>query len=128
MQLGDEFIIKHDQYVIELKRKLEPDYDLILTHVPLYKQEKRKQKLAAEIDLLARKGDHYDIYEVKCSARVTKARKQLSRIKRISLFDIREAFFYCGNSALIIKMQIRGDTLVFDFSHLSFDLLVKLSP
>ncbi len=102
--MGDVIIIKHDQYVVELKRKLEPDYDFILTHVPFYKRERRKQKLAGEIDLLARKGDWYDIYEVKCSARVTKARKQLKRIKKMSVFDIRETFFYCGNSALIMKI------------------------
>ncbi|MBI2572800.1 hypothetical protein HYV86_02995 [Candidatus Woesearchaeota archaeon] len=101
---GDAQIIKHDHYVSKLKEYLESDYDSILTHVPLYQTHKRKQRLIGEIDILARKGNYYDIYEVKCSPRMVKARKQLRKIRKVSNFNISRMFFYCGSSAMLIKI------------------------
>ena len=98
-------ITKHDQYVSKLKECLEPDYDSILTHVPLYESYRRKQRLVGEIDILARRGDKYDIYEVKCSPRLVKARKQLRKIRKVSRFNISKMFFYCGSSAMLVRMS-----------------------
>ncbi|MGM5483998.1 MAG: hypothetical protein ACQER9_03730 [Nanobdellota archaeon] len=62
-----------------------------------------------EIDILAVKNDSYDIYEVKCSHRIVKARKQLKRIKKI--FDsgnekssVNKLFFFCGGTGEIIDI------------------------
>ena len=62
-----------------LCENLQPHYEVLLQSVPLYSKRNRK---VAEIDVLAIKGDNYDVYEVKCSPRIVKARKQLNRIKR----------------------------------------------
>lgn len=83
---------KHDTYLQELHQKLVGEYDFVKTHITLYSKRNRK---IAEIDILACKDGYWDIYEVKCSHRIAKARKQLHRIKRI-MPHARNVFFYCG--------------------------------
>ncbi len=95
---------KHDHYLHKLKESLEQEYEAILTHVPIYQPFRRKQRLIGEIDILPRRGDKYDAYEVKCSPRYVKARKQLRRIRKVSHFNITRTFFYCGSSGLLIRM------------------------
>ena len=77
-------------------------YDTVYTHLPLYSKKRRP---LGEIDILAMRDGVIDIYEVKCSHRITKARKQLKKLKRIitSMHDGQSVrtFFYCGNSAQI---------------------------
>lgn len=97
-------INKHDVYVKQLSRELEPKYDTILTNVPLYSFRKRKTRLVGEIDILAKKGNNYDIYEVKCSPRITKAKIQLQKIKKNVNYRVNNMFFYCGNSAHLLKL------------------------
>ncbi len=91
---------KHDQYVLELSDKIRGDYDSISTNVPV-KYEKRS---LGEVDIIARKGDRYDLYEVKCSYRILKAKKQLGRIKRYLNLKNARSFFYCGNSGLLVTV------------------------
>ena len=83
--------------------RLEPRYDLILQHVPLYSSRKR---CVAEIDVLAVAGNSYDIYEVKCSYRLAKARRQLYKIRKILSQDsqVRHSFFYCGASQRLVRL------------------------
>jgi len=71
--------------------------------VPLYSKRKRR---IAEIDILAINGKYHDVYEVKCSYRIVKARKQLQKIRKILSrhSNVRNAFFYCGSSNKLIKM------------------------
>ena len=95
---------KHDDYVEDLRHKLEGQYDLILTNIPIYALRKRKYCVVGEIDLLAKKGNEYDIYEVKCSFRITKAKLQLRKLRRQAHYNIINSFFYCGNSAQIIAV------------------------
>ena len=95
---------KHDQYVELLRRKLEKHYDTIFTNVPIYRKKRRKVRVVGEIDILALKSGKYDIYEVKCSHRITKARMQLQKIKKNSTLDIRRSYFYCGSSQILVKM------------------------
>jgi Holliday junction resolvase-like predicted endonuclease len=78
-----------------LSRRLEQKYDLVLKNIPLYSERKR---LVGEIDILAVKDDCWDIFEVKCSNRVIKARHQLKRIKKQLSPRIRNSFFFCGES------------------------------
>jgi len=86
-----------------LCQTLQPQYEVILQNVPLYSERKRK---VAEIDILAIKDSYCDIYEVKCSPRIAKARKQLSKIRKLlsETSEVRSSFFYCGESAQLIKL------------------------
>ena len=101
-------LIKHDKYVEALCEHLDPHYDLLFKHVPIYSTKKRskKQKLVGEIDVVAFKGDNYDIFEVKCSRRIVKAKKQLFKIKRALGSDkkLRNSFFFCGESGEMEKL------------------------
>ncbi|MBN1793216.1 hypothetical protein JW826_06040 [Candidatus Woesearchaeota archaeon] len=107
---------KHDQYVEALCRRIEPRYDLILKHIPLYAKTRsskrkrhsaRKMSLVGEIDVLAYKGGSCDAYEVKCSYRVLKARKQLTRVRKLLRYEqkIRKSYFYCGESGKIELLE-----------------------
>ena len=91
---------KHDRYVLELSNKIKEDYDSISMKVPV-KQSKRS---LGEIDIIAKKGSRFDLYEVKCSYRILKARKQLARIKKYLKLDDAGSYFYCGNSKLLVTI------------------------
>lgn len=93
-------IHKHDKYVDELCEKVKVHYDLCYTNLPMFSEKKR---LIGEIDLIGVCGEYIDVYEVKCSHRPTKAKKQLKKIRKI-LSKINEfkhirTFFYCGESS-----------------------------
>lgn len=92
---------KHDMYVKELCELICTYYDSI---IPNFKIKGRKRMLG-EIDVLAKKGDKLDIYEVKCSHRPIKARKQLVRIRRY-IGGQGDSFFYCGSSRQLTAMSI----------------------
>jgi hypothetical protein len=88
-------LTKHDRYVQELQERIRGDYSAIFTQVPL-SNEKRS---LGEIDLLAfNKRGYIDLYEVKCSRRIVKARKQLRRIKRLLRTKYANTYLYCGSS------------------------------
>ncbi len=89
---------KHDQYVRELCDEIKPEYDSLSTKVLL----KKKKRSLGEIDVLAKKGNKYDIYEVKCSYRITKARKQAKSLRKHFNQNINNIYFYCGASASLI--------------------------
>lgn len=86
------FINKHDTYVEELKNMISSRYDSLSTN--MHFQISRKSE--AEMDIVARKGNRIDIYEVKCSYRLAKAKQQLKRAKRI--LKATNTYFYCGSS------------------------------
>ena len=96
-------ISKHDKHVEDLCDKLKSDYDLVLRNISLYSKKKRR---IAEIDILAFNEDYCDIFEVKCSYRITKARRQLYKIKKIlsTNSSVRHTFFYCGDSRELIMV------------------------
>lgn len=106
---GRSNIIKHDKYVDILYSKIKADYDSIERNVSIYSKKKRnRQRLVAEIDILACKEGKYDIYEVKCSHRVYKAKRQLAKIKKLLYKEskmINNAYFYCGESKLLLNMN-----------------------
>ena len=73
---------------------------IISTNVPI----KHHKRNLGEIDIVAQKGNRFDLYEVKCSYRIVKAKKQLRRIKKyLNLKNVR-SFFYCGNSKLLVTV------------------------
>jgi len=93
-------VSKHDRYVLELRDRIRERYDSVSVNVRL---ENRKRSLG-EADIIARKGNTIDIYEVKCSHRIVKARKQLHRVKRILNLPDSNAYFYCGSSGMIVEI------------------------
>jgi predicted RecB family endonuclease len=90
----------HDRYVLELSDRIRHKYDSISVNVPV-KQSKRS---LGEIDIIAKKGNKFDLYEVKCSYRIMKAKKQLARLKRYLGIPNAGSFFYCGNSGLLVTV------------------------
>lgn len=98
-------ILKHDKYVDALYSRIKPDYDSIQKNVAIYS---KKRRMVAEIDILALRGEKYDIYEVKCSHRIYKAKKQLSKIKKIFLKEskkVNNLYFYCGESKALMNLN-----------------------
>lgn len=77
---------------------------MVLSHVTIRSPKKRP---VAEADVLAYRGNVCDVFEVKCSHRIVKARQQLHKIKKH--LDKRDApvgnlFFYCGDSGMIFTV------------------------
>jgi|GEM_PF-1210178 len=99
-----ERILKHDKFVNNLCSVLDQDYDVIFRNVPLYSKRKR---LVGEIDILALKDGYCDVYEVKCSNRRHKAKKQLKKLKKIMSLEsrLRKTFFFCGDSGSILEFD-----------------------
>ena len=91
---------KHDQYVLELTDKIRNSYDSVSTNVPL----KHSKRSLGEIDIIAKKGNRFDLYEVKCSYRILKAKKQLTRIKKHLNLKNAGSYFYCGNSKSLVTV------------------------
>lgn len=89
---------KHDRYLQELCSKIKDEYDSISTNVKI---SNRKRSLG-EIDVIAKKGDSLDLYEVKCSYRITKAKKQANSIRKHFAQRIANFYFYCGATASIV--------------------------
>ncbi|NQU99058.1 hypothetical protein HQ533_06385 [Candidatus Woesearchaeota archaeon] len=85
---------KHDRYIEALHERLRPNYDSISTNVSLYSKRRKK---VAEIDLLAEREDTVDAFEVKCSYRPVKAKKQLRKIRKL-VPKVKRTYFFCGES------------------------------
>jgi hypothetical protein len=101
---GASPILKHDEYVERLYEQLKDNYERVYRGLPLYS---RRGRLVAEIDLLAVNPGMVDIFEVKCSFRPTKARKQLEKIRRlVSGYEDAavQTWFYCGEAATLVKV------------------------
>ena len=94
MALKQKHLSKHDRYVLELKNKIKHKYDFVSVNVKI----PGKKRSLGEIDIVAKKGNKVDLYEVKCSHRIVKARKQLQRMKRLMNLDKSKTYFYCGSS------------------------------
>ena len=82
---------------MDLKDKIKDNYDYVSLHVKV----KAKKRSLGEIDIIARKGSNVDLYEVKCSHRILKAKKQLKKIKRVLNLQKAKSYFYCGSSGII---------------------------
>ena len=95
-------LIKHDKYLEYLYGKLTPKYDVLLKNVPLYSKKKR---LVGEIDLMGINVGAVDVYEVKCSHRLTKAKHQLDKIKRLMKRKPQHLYFYCGESDRVLDFK-----------------------
>ncbi len=91
---------KHDKYVLELKDKIKHKYDFVSVNVKVVS----KKRSLGEIDIVAKKGNKVDLYEVKCSYRIVKARKQLNRMKRLMNLNKSKTYFYCGSSESLITV------------------------
>jgi len=91
-------LTKHDRYVLELKGKIKHKYDFISVNVKIL----GKKRSLGEIDIIARKGSKVDLYEVKCSHRIVKAKKQLEKMKRLMNLNKSNMYFYCGSSGSLM--------------------------
>ncbi len=96
---------KHDRYVEELCTKIRDNYDSVSKHVEV----RAKKRMLAEVDVLARKGKSVDLYEVKCSPRITKAKRQLKKLSRYlgNSMNISNYYFYCGSSHSIMTILLK---------------------
>jgi len=93
-------LTKHDRYVLELRDKIKHKYDFVSVNVKVA----GKKRSLGEIDIVAKKGDKVDLYEVKCSHRIVKAKKQLNRMKRLMNLNKSKSYFYCGSSEALIDV------------------------
>ena len=91
---------KHDMYVLELINKIRDNYGSISVNVPV----KHSKCCLGEIDIIAKKGNRLDLYEVKCSYRILKAKKQLNRAKKYLNLKNARSYFYCGNSKALVTV------------------------
>jgi len=91
---------KHDMYVLELSNNIKDNYDSISLNVPV----KHLKRSLGEIDIVAKKGNRLDLYEVKCSFRILKAKKQLDRVKKYLKLENSRSYFYCGNSKALVTI------------------------
>lgn len=89
---------KHDRYVLELSKKIKNNYDSLSLNVPV----KHYKRSLGEIDIMAKKGGRTDLYEVKCSYRILKAKKQLNRVRNILNLKNARSYFYCGSSKILV--------------------------
>ncbi len=96
---------KHDSYLEKVCSAISSQYDELSRNVVLFSRNTRKRNRIAEIDILARKGDIYDVYEIKCSYKLHKAKRQLIRIKRILPY-VRNTFFFCGESGSLEEIIV----------------------
>ncbi len=76
------------------------EYDEVFCNVPVTKGKRR----VAEIDLLCCKEGFCDVFEVKCSFRITKAKLQVRKIKKHADLPVRYCFFHCGASGATIRI------------------------
>lgn len=93
---------RHEEHVLNLIEQLRKHYDSVRTNVVV---EGRKRKLC-EIDVLAMKDDEIDIFEVKCSPRLAKARKQMKKVKKYSRYKDANFYVYCGDSSEMIEIKV----------------------
>ncbi|MBI2654795.1 hypothetical protein HYX06_00015 [Candidatus Woesearchaeota archaeon] len=91
---------KHDRYVLELSDKIKHKYDSVSVNVPI----RHLKRSLGEIDIVAKKGNRYDLYEVKCSYRILKAKKQLNRIRNLLNLKNARSYFYCGSSRMLVSV------------------------
>ena len=96
---------KHDSYLEDVCSSIRQRYDELSTNVLLFSKNTRKKMRLGEIDILARKGDKYDVYEIKCSYKKYKATRQLAKIKRI-VPNVRSTFFFCGESGTLEEIIV----------------------
>jgi len=93
-------LTKHDRYVLELKDKIKHKYDFISVNVKVAS----KKRSLGEIDIVAKRGNKVDLYEVKCSHRIVKAKKQLHRMRKLLQLDKSRSYFYCGSSGSLLMV------------------------
>ena len=96
-------IIKHDKYQQQLYDVIKESYDFIYTNVPVYS---KRNRIVAEIDILAYKNGFCDVFEIKCSHRITKAKKQLFKIQKLLEVStqVRNLYFFCGISGELLPL------------------------
>ena len=71
-------VSKHDKYQKQLLNQIKDLYDSTSDNIVI----KKKKSTLGEIDILAKKDNLYDIYEIKCSYRITKAKQQAKSIRK----------------------------------------------
>ena len=80
---------------------IKSDYDSVSKNVRLFS---KRGRVVAEIDLLARRKNSCDAYEVKCSYRITKAKKTAQKIKKL-MPQVDNLFFFCGASGVLQELK-----------------------
>ena len=83
-----------------MKDRIKENYDSVSVNVPV----RHSKRSLGEIDIIAKKGSRFDLYEVKCSYRILKAKKQLDRMKKYLKLDNARSYFYCGHSKALVTV------------------------
>jgi Holliday junction resolvase-like predicted endonuclease len=94
---------RHDRYVDELVEKIKEDYDSIETHVRIFDKVRKSMELA-EADVLARRGNTVDVFEVKFRHREAKAGAQLARIRGL-MPEVRNTYLFVAESGRIERID-----------------------
>ncbi len=94
-------LTKHDRYVNQLVSQIENEYDYISTNLKIT----NKKRTVAEVDVIARKGREIHFYEVKCSYRITKAKKQLRKLRKMFNDKRISCYFYCGSGDKLVQVN-----------------------
>lgn len=66
-----------------------------------------KNRLVAEIDILGVNNDHIDVFEVKCGYRISKAKRQLYKIRKLLFKRYKKPvnlYFYHGGADELIRI------------------------
>ena len=85
---------------------LRPHYDTVLMHVPIYRHKRNRKRQVAEIDIVAIKGDKVDLFEVKCSPRIAKAKRQIKKWRKYwTAHTIDNTYVYCGDANKLISLE-----------------------
>ena len=78
----------------------------MLVHVPIFRQRRQRKLQVAEIDIVAIKGQTVDLYEVKCSPRIAKAKRQIKKWRKYwQSHDIGNTYVYCGDAKKLINLE-----------------------
>jgi hypothetical protein len=67
-----------------------------------------KNRLVGEVDLVGVHANGIDIFEIKCSYRVVKAKQQLEKIRKLFGADNDASvgyYFYCGAASQLEKIE-----------------------
>ncbi len=95
-------LTKHDSYVQQLVETIRHDYDDVALHVPI----RNRKRMLGEVDVLARDGGVFDVFEVKCSRRLVKAKKQARKIRKHLPLEYRRFYFYNGSAGLVEELGL----------------------
>ncbi|QQG38767.1 MAG: hypothetical protein HYS32_04175 [Candidatus Woesearchaeota archaeon] len=87
--------------MLELCEKIRDKYDFLIKNYCL----RGKKRSYGEVDVYAVRNGEADVYEVKCSFRPVKAKKQIKKLNKF--LEIKNAYLYCGSSGQLQEIDFK---------------------